>query len=115
MEDAEPPESTPHAIPAKDTDAMSDFVRHFHVDKDDIETWTHDWQPYAIGGETLSSVSFSVPTGITNAASSTSGYTSSIRMSFASASVGRTYKVEAQATFSNSDKSSVHILITITN
>jgi hypothetical protein len=95
---------------------MSEFLKAYDKDKDEARTYTIDWSPKLRSGWTLSSVAWTVPSGITNAGTSTSGtpvVNTNIRLS--GGTVGQTYKIEAQTTDSASNTPSAHFTVTITN
>lgn len=92
---------------------MSDFVGQYFKDKDSKFTYTIDWSPYLLTGETVSSVSYSTPTGITS--DTTSNTTTSSTQRVSGGTVGETYKIEVTATMSNNDTPQAHVLFTITN
>jgi hypothetical protein len=92
---------------------MSIFLDAHQKDKDEAETYTVDWTARLRSGATISSVSWSVPSGITNAAVSITGNSSNIRLS--GGTVGQTYKIEPQMTDSASNTPQVHFTVTITD
>lgn len=94
---------------------MSEALREYTLDVDDIETYTIDWSPYLRNGETISSAAWTLPTAIVaDVATSNSSFETNIRLQ-ATGSVGDVAKVECAITTSNSNERSAHFLVRLTN
>lgn len=92
---------------------MSDCVGTRTKDKDEARTYSIDWSPQLIGGETIASASWTVQSGLTNAATSNTTTSTSIRLT--GGTVGLTYKVECQITGSQNNTPSAYFIVAVTN
>jgi len=92
--------------------SMSRRLGHVYQDKDEGVAYTFDWT-HDLNGSTVSSVEWSVPSGISTESTSNTTTTGSIRL--AGGTPGRTYKIEGKATTALNERSQAHILVTIGN
>lgn len=91
---------------------MSRQVAHFYQDKDEAVARTLNWAD-DLNGSTISSVVWSVPSGLTNEASSNGTTTATIRLS--GGTPGQTYTVTCTVTTAASEDLQAHFLLTIGN
>lgn len=91
---------------------MSIRVGRVDKDKDEAIAYTFDFAA-DLNGSTITSVSWSVPSGITNESTTATSSTASIRLS--GGRPGTTYKIEPTATLVSGEILQAHILVTVQN
>jgi hypothetical protein len=90
---------------------MARMVAHFYQDLDEIVTRTLDWSD-DLNGSTISTSTWTVPTGLTNVTDTSSTTTASIRLS---ASATGTYTVLNTITTAAAETLQVGVTVTVSN
>ena len=86
---------------------------HFILDPDAVLDFTFDWSEWLADGETISSVSFSVPSGLTEESSTHDDTTATVWLSTSSSQAGNTFVVTCHIATSAGRQDDRSILITV--
>jgi hypothetical protein len=91
---------------------MSRQVAHWYQDSDELVARTLNWTA-DLNNSTISGVTWTMPAGLTNVATSNTSTTASVRIS--GGTPGETYLVTCTVTTAASETLQVHVLLTIDN
>lgn len=92
---------------------MSELVGTQRLASGETDTFSIDWSPYLLGAETISGVSWTVPSVLTTASTTNSSTVANIRLT-AGGTIGETYQIECAITTSNSNTRKAHFTLTVT-